>query len=842
MAVGVKKAGTLRAVALVSAAAMMLISSAGAGAQSSPTPAALSRHLAGADGGGGASEDILNGAAQYAAVRTAPAVTVSSDAFQAAFAQARALPRVGTSWSQLTDRPYQSDNIQYRDPNWSNSGSGNGLVSGRMTAIAVDGATVYAGAADGGVWKSTDRGITWTPIFDQQNVLAIGAIAINPADHSVWVGTGEANTSFDGYSGAGIFRSTNGDTNWHLVGNSLDNSLVSRLTFDGAGYVYASTSQGLLRRSALDLRSDWTTVLKPDPNPTRSPYRTSWMTDIRVKPGTNGQVVLAPLGWRGGTLPTDTQYNGFYQSTTGGAAGSFVKLTPTGDLAGATDIGRTTFSWSKDGGVLYAVVESSATTHLQGVYRSGSGDPTGPWTKIADANKLAASGSANAVPPGAQAWYNQYIQADPADPMHVYLGLEEVYDSSDGGTTWSTIGPYWNFPFPCFNPNPALDTCPMTTHSDQHAIAIAADGFGYFGNDGGMYRRRTSVRTRAGWTDLNLTLHTLQYYAGAAGMMPSGATAVWGGMQDNGTSLLLSNLKTMAQPFGGDGGYVVTDPTNANRAVNEYVYLSMALTTNGGKSNFTVPSYQTISPSCKNPIYQYVNCDPNPRFIAPYLADIHDPLHWVAGGQFVWDNEGKGWATTCSATACDWKNVHDLGALKQTTALGASGPVISAGWCGNGCNPGGALPFISGIDTNYGGKWHRVQSNVLPRRIPTSFAIDPSDPAHVFVTYGAFSRRWIPGGGVGHVFESMDGGTTWVDRSGNLPDAPVNKAILWGGRLAVATDVGVFMTTAATPGSWSQLGSNLPSASANDLQLTPDGQSLLAFTHGRGIWQINKAH
>ena len=98
----------------------------------------------------------------------------------------------------------------------------------------------------------------------------------------------------------------------------------------------------------------------------------------------------------------------------------------------------------------------------------------------------------------------------------------------------------------------------------------------------------------------------------------------------------------MVSPFGGDGGDNIVDPNNGNRAVNEYVDLSMASTTNGGRSNGTTHAYSTISPSCGNPIFQYKHCDPLTRFIAPFSADIHNINHWVAGGEFVWDNQGRG--------------------------------------------------------------------------------------------------------------------------------------------------------------------------------------------------------
>ena len=249
-------------------------------------------------------------------MRTAPAATVSSEAFRAAAAQAAALPQAAGRWTELTDKPYDADARHYRDPFWSNSSGGWGLVSGRMTSLAVDGDTVYAGAADGGVWRSTDKGAHWTPLFDDQRRLSIGALAVDPADHSLWVGTGEANTAFENYAGDGIYRSADRGATWQLVGGPLDNSLVSRISFDGQGGVLVATSQGLLRRSTSDLAAPWSTVLKPDPDPTHSPYRGSWMSDVKVRPGSDGRDVVAVLGWRGGTLPQDITSTASTSATT----------------------------------------------------------------------------------------------------------------------------------------------------------------------------------------------------------------------------------------------------------------------------------------------------------------------------------------------------------------------------------------------------------------------------------------------------------------------------------------------------------------------------------------------
>jgi hypothetical protein len=790
-------------------------------------------------GSDGNLDEVLASAEQFTAVRTAPGTSVSPAAFAAASAAAAALPSTGSQWREVTNQPYNSDAVGYRDPIWSNSSGGSGLVAGRITALAVDRGTLYAGGAAGGVWRSADGGAHWTPVFDQQSDQSIGALVVNPADHSIWVGTGEANTNADSYTGDGVFRSGDGGRTWQLVGNTLPNYTIYRLTFDGQGHVYAATNRGLLRRNALDLTTGWKTVLKPDPNPTNSPYRTSFITDVQVQPGTGGQVVLAALGWRGGTLSTDTSYNGFYESVNGGT--TFTELTLTGDLAGATDIGRTTFAYSADGKVLYALIESSATLGLKGVYESANASPAGPWKLIASAKTLASANSAEAMSgetPGTQAWYNQALAVDPANDSHVIVDLEEVYETPNAGTTWSTIGPYWNFPYPCWNVDPAKDTCPNTTHSDQHALAISG-GTVYTGNDGGVYAHPLAAVGQVKWHDLNATLHNLQYYYAGVGRAPkSGGDYIWGGLQDNGVSLLKPNAARMVSPFGGDGGDVIVNPANGNQAVNEYVDLSMASTVNGGRSNGTSHAYSTISPSCFNPIYTAKPCDPNPRFIAPFSADVTNINHWVAGGEFVWDNQGKGWSTSCSATACDWIPVHDTGAGNTINAIADVGTVTYAGWCGNGCNPGGSAPFVSGIDTNFGGTWHTVSSKVLPNRIPTSFTLDPRNAANVVVTFGAFSRHWIPGGGVGHVFASANGGRTWANISGNLPDAPADSSAVWHHMLVVGTDVGVFATSASSPGVWQRLGTQLPDAPAVDLAVSPGQGYLLVATHGRGLWKL----
>jgi sugar lactone lactonase YvrE len=785
--------------------------------------------------------DLADQLAQYNAERTAPAGSVPGQALISAQQQAAALPTTGSAWQEFTNAPYNAQPSNYTDPFWSNVGAGWSLVGGRTTAlVATRDGTWFAGTADGGVWRSTDQGQHWTPVFDSMPTLSIGALAVNPADGSLWVGTGEANVSQDSYAGTGVYRSADDGATFQRVGNdsSGSNPLVShtvfRIAFDQSGNAYAATDNGLFRYAAST--GSWTEVLDPAGATDFPPYDQQ-VTDVAVQPGSAGRVVIAAIGWHG---PGNTQNNGFYSSTDGGL--TFTKVTPTGDV-NASDIGRTTFAYSADGTKLYAIVQSPAKeaagseSVLQGIFVS-SGNPaslTGPWTKIGDEAKLAASGSALAVGSGygvgVQAWYNQDLAVDPSNPNHVYAGLEEVFESTNGGSTWVTASPYWNYGLACGS------SCPNGTHPDQHAMMIA-DGKIVIGNDGGAYSRPLSDAQQYGdWTDLNATLRSWQYYDARAGKLGSQATAVWGGLQDNGTSVLSTGSSQMAEPAGGDGFYVIVDPSNANKMVGEYTDGTMYSSTNGGHS-----FNDYVSPTCvaqaTTGLTPRADCDPAARFVTPMAPDQQNKNVWLTGGQYVWVT-ADGWNTSCTDSACSWKAVYNTGAGNAVTALSSAGggSVIYAAWVAGGGNPGPS--FASGIATNYGGSWHQVNMTGLPNRYIAGVTVDPANPAHAYAVFNGYSRRFIPGGGTGHVFETTNGGQSWTDISGNLPDIASDTLVLSHGKLALGTDLGVF-TAAEGRGSstaWSRLGSGLPNAAVDDLTAGPNGY-IYAATHGRGVWRI----
>jgi len=849
------------ALALAAVGALILVMGVSAAAQRGPQGAAARENAAktlsspgtndsdgGATGinGGDGDDDLMDEQAQYGYERTAPAENVSGAAMVAASHQAAALPKTGGAWQEMTTKPYSGEPAGYTDPFWSNAGAGFSLVGGRATALAeTPNGDWFVGAADGGVWRSTDKGGTWTPTFDNMPSLSIGALAVDPVDGSLWVGTGEANVSQDSYAGTGVYRSTDDGASWQVVapdpsGNSpMVGDTVFRLAFDAEGDAYAATDNGLFRLQVGT--THWTEVLDPA-GPADNPPYDQQVTDVAVVPGTNSMQVIAAIGWHG---PGNTEYNGFYQSTDGG--NTFNQVTPTGQI-NASDIGRTTFAYSADGSKLYAIVQSPArqaagsSSVLQGIFVSnGSGgnaaSVTGPWTLIANSAKLRASGSASPTfgNPGVQAWYNQDLAVDPSNPNHLYAGLEEVYESTDGGSSWITASPYWNYNFACDYTTPA--TCPQVTHPDQHAMMIA-DGKIVIGNDGGVYSRPLSdVAEDGNWSDLNATLRSWQYYDARAGKIGGNGIGIWGGLQDNGSSILDPGSSQMAEAAGGDGFDVIIDPQSANRLAGEYVYGTMYTSTDGGHS-----FNDDISPTCfaqeEVGLAPRPNCDPDPRFVTPIVPDLQNKNVWLLGGEDVWMSKA-GFGTNCDDSACSWQMLYDTGSANSVTALTSAGggTIVYAAWVGGGGNPGPS--FASGIATNYGGSWHQINMAGLPSRYISGVTVDPTNPAHAYAVFSGFSRHFVPGGGVGHVFETFNGGQSWTDITGNLPDVPGDALVLSHGQLALGTDIGVFTARegqgAAT--SWSRLGSGLPDAADDDLTLGPDGDLYVA-THGRGVWRL----
>jgi len=146
------------------------------------------------------------------------------------------------------------------------------------------------------VWKSADRGAHWKLWSTGLPRIAVGALATNPTDGAVWAGLGEANTNFDAANGMGIFRLAPGASRWTRVGGTeMSSRNTYQLRFIG-GRAHAATSSGLWRHGAGNASAAWNLVLKPDPNPDHSVYRTSQVTSVVAVPGSGGSTSWPPWG------------------------------------------------------------------------------------------------------------------------------------------------------------------------------------------------------------------------------------------------------------------------------------------------------------------------------------------------------------------------------------------------------------------------------------------------------------------------------------------------------------------------------------------------------------------
>jgi sugar lactone lactonase YvrE len=826
---------------------------------------------------GSESAELIAAQQQWDNQRTQGSV-VAPGAYTAALGSLEGLPSAGGSWYEITRLPYDADDPDYRDY-YSNSSLGSGLVTGRVTGLAADSSGyVYAAGADGGIWRSSTGGGRWTPIADRLPTLSSGDLELAP-DGSLWYATGEANTGGTSYVGTGVYRLATPRTGAfertdRVGGPELESTTIHSLRFAN-GKVWAATLRGIYSHPLGSYTTPWTRVWSPQPSflpggANAGAQNAAYMNivnDLVVDP-TDSDHMLAAAGWRSGAA-----YNGFYESRDGGA--TWTRINPSGGID-ASDIGYANFAFAGDGKTLYVINQSPRKlnslgfqqTLLDGVYQSKHG-LAGPWNLIANSGKLGSTSSGSALAnvlgqgysPGIQAWYNQFITVDPADPQHVFVGLEEVYETRDGGSSWTTIGPYWNYGMPCWRPDALYPPngsgpCPQTTHSDQHAIAFGVVGGKQtmvVGNDGGVYKRPLNGSVNANgnatdWVSLNDgTIDSLQYYYVGVGKLDADdakrpdlqsgdGVLVSGGLQDNGGSLVRPGGAKMVSNFGGDGGDVLVDPNDGCNIVQEYVVLSMRVTrtcANPGNPDAFLDLSKSTTIDISPP-------DINAQFIAPFTANEKNIDQWLAGGNSIWYQD-KGFGIKSSS---QWQKVKTLASPAQTfTAVAYSGNKAVATWCGP-CSNSTAATFARGatVGTYAGGTWTWKDvtfSPTFPNRFLQGAAINPNDSNDMFIVVNGFSRRFSegPGAGVGHVFESKDGGTTWTDISANFPDIPSSDILaLASGGLVVATDLGVvYRAPGAT--NWSRLGPNLPLTAAMDLTLGPD-EKIYVATHGRGIWRI----
>jgi len=697
--------------------------------------------------------------------------------------------------------------------------SGGAHVSGRVTALAVDpgdntGNTVYLGAAQGGVWKTTNGGTSWSPLTDNQASLAIGSIVIDPqvnggGFHTVYVGTGEENFGADNYYGVGILKSADGGSTWSLADNTAftpgvtepecntnamdtfiqgigggcgglrigslamaNGALLAAVDggFSNSGGLYRSTNGGqnwsLVNGIAQESSSRYTADSVVFVNSTTA------YAGIRTNEPQQGSPVVP---------------QGVYKSTDGGANWTQwnggipnVGLTARVNVTAATD------------GTVYAAFETRSSSTLAGLFKLAPGATN--WTQLTVPHDFCGGDGTG------QCFYDMLVSVNPANSSMLFIGgsgfpnTQFLYHSVDGGATWFQ------------------DT--TNIHADQHAGAFTSGGTFYIGNDGGAYKTSGISTSAVTWTELNGSatgpLGITQFY-GYFAIDPSNSQRAYGGTQDNGTQQFANDTQ-WNEVTCGDGAGAVID-SNTGRVFANCNDIDVRESADGSPGSFG-SQHQADS--------NITQGDPH-AFIPPMVGDHLNPVHLYFGTNKIYQATSAvspQWAVISGMNPVTGGNaVTNIDVSNDGTTLYS---VSEDGKVFKGTNLLGTPAFTDVTSSGF------QSGNYI-----TAVRISPSDNNTAYISLSGF-------GAGNHIYKSTGG--IWNNISGNLPNTPVNDLVIdpdIPGKLYAATDIGVFSATdAGTSTNWTTLQTMLPKIAVLGLRLHRGSRILRAATHGRGMWDL----
>lgn len=749
---------------------------------------------------GGASGDALEqeGAMSPAgdwmfAQRTGGNGTITARAYQRALDQAAALRETTAELDpELADAP------------WTLMGPTN--IGGRVSDVAVSvlenitNPPVFAATASGGVWVSFDFGTTWEYRWDPALTQATGAIAVHQT--TVYVGTGEVSPGGGSvtWGGTGVYRSPDAGQTWQHVGLPTSGA-IGRIAIDpsdpntvfvaAAGNLFVPGGERGLYRST-DGGDTWELVLEGEND-------TTGATDVSIDPANPNNILAAT--WDHQRHPTHRRYagpgSGVYLSKDGGSTWTEVTLSgaPAPEQVGRIGVAFAPSNPSR----AYAIIANNLQGSAVGVWRSNDGGAT--WAKT--------SASAGSLSQSSFGWWFGRIFVDPADEEHVFVPGVSLVESTNGGDGFSSIsGP----------------------HADQHGMAWdpAVEGRVYLGNDGGMYRSDANGRNGS-WIPGAVQGWTQHYSVDVSEQNPN---QVVSGLQDNGCirnsaggnlghpmvwhqfSLCGDGLQTLINPVDDGIVYACSQYGSCSRGTAGGVAAQSATGGTSGRKGWWVPlQFDPSDPSVmyygSNFLFRSTNGGANWTAISEDLSTDPEQLDPNNGYKIY------GTITTVAAAKSDGNVIYvgtDDGLLWRTTDLGASWTQLQ--------DPDD--PATSEDENDLPGSW------------VTRVAVDPADPEVAYATFSGFRS----GDSTPHVVKTADGGASWTNISGNLPAAPVNDVIVIpGDKLAVGTDVGVFLTSDGGA-TWLNVGEGLPAVPILDIRYHQGTNSITAATFGHGIQRV----
>jgi hypothetical protein len=402
-----------------------------------------------------------------------------------------------------------------------------GSHDGRVNCIAIDPTNAniaYCGAAMGGVWKTTNQGVTWVPLTDQTISLAMGAIAIDPLNtKTIYAGTGEFTENIDAYYGEGMLKSTDAGKSWSSAGlNNVEafSRIICHPTIEGRVYASTARSGGGVYLST-DGGVSWTKLAGGLPP--------SDVTDLALTQNGSNDVLYAGV-------PS----HGVFLSTDGG--NSWNLASPTSTTGSFSDMRR--INLDVDPSNWQTVVAMSINTAGDFEDLQQSTDVGADWSSIA--GDLTSNGSIFSFQGDApQGWYDAYVRMDPKNPSHLFVGALSVWQTTDDGNSWQDVGHAYA----------------GGMHPDQHALEFAPSNnqIIYVGCDGGPWLSTDAGNSLNSQQD---NMAVTQFYGISVDQTVPDLT--YGGTQDNGTQGG-SSTADWVEIGGGDGGTVAVDQNQPTR-------------------------------------------------------------------------------------------------------------------------------------------------------------------------------------------------------------------------------------------------------------------------------------
>jgi photosystem II stability/assembly factor-like uncharacterized protein len=662
-------------------------------------------------------------------------------------------------------------------------------TGGRITDVAISPDNddhLYVATAVGGVFKSTNRGDTWTPIFDVVAKPSIGDIAIAPSNaQRIYVGTGEANGSAtDGaYFGDGIYRSDDGGDSWANIGLPESNH-IGRIVIDptnpdrvfvaATGLLYGKNIERGIYRTT-NAGTDWEKVL----------FVTDSTAGIDVVINSSNTDILFAAMWERTRKPWQRDYGGvtsaIHRSIDGGD--TWTELGVANGLP-APDIqtGRLSLAISESNpSTIYArYTTNEITNEFNGLYKSTNNG--NDWTLVTLAELDGVDSSFG--------WYFGNIRVHPTNPEEVFVLGQSIYKTTNSGSNWQQIN---------------------GMHVDHHALEYSRNNANFIlaGNDGGAYISENGGNNWTKFTNLPIT----QFYnIEVDNLQPE---RLYGGTQDNNTiRTLTAGSNDWNSIWGGDGFHVNVDPNNNNYVYAESQYGNLGRSTDGG-FNFSGAT-NGINSADRN------NWN-TPVILSPFDSEVV----YYGTNKLYSSNKAVSW-TAISQDLTDGPPPSGSLSYGTITAIAASYNNLNTIYTGS--DDGNVnVTFDNGIS------WNNISAG-LPDRYVTSIATVPDNDNIAYVTFSGFGELDY----AAHVFKTIDGGQNWIDISSNLPSIPVNDIVYSIGTnlLFVATDLNVWYSN--TDGAnWDILGNDLPLTIIRDLKIHEPTNTLYAGTFGRSMYSYD---